>query len=304
MDAGFVEGDEVSSHYDPMIAKLIVQGTTREVAIQKLHAALGEYEIVGPMTNIEFLKKLCVSPAFVAGEVETGFIPKFKDELFRKESIVPEVYAQAALGTYLAEAAPSTNGSLLRDDRMGFLSSVQSRDFRFTEHKGDGTTSTAEIAVNVNHVGPGLFDITVNGKLFPSVASHWDSQAQIITSYFLHTRLDTRLISDDGNLTLFQHGQQYRLRFATPAWIEKALGIKDNAHSVLAPMPCKILRVQVTEGETVKKDQPLVVIESMKMETVIRSPQDGKVARVVHQQGVCACTCPNAFIANSRIGSL
>ena len=68
--------------------------------------------------------------------------------------------------------------------------------------------------------------------------------------------------------------------------MEKALGMKDVANSVLAPMPCKVLRVEVQAGDEVEKDQPLVVIESMKMETVIRSPQKGKIARVVHQQGV------------------
>lgn len=52
-------------------------------------------------------------------------------------------------------------------------------------------------------------------------------------------------------------------------------------------MPCKVLRVEVQEGDVVAKDQVLVVIESMKMETVIRSPQAGRVKRVVHGQGVC-----------------
>ena len=70
-----------------------------------------------------------------------------------------------------------------------------------------------------------------------------------------------------------------------PAWAEKALGLKDVANSVLAPMPCKILRVEVEAGEWVKRGQALVVIESMKMETVIRSPQDGRVGRIVRGRG-------------------
>lgn len=69
-------------------------------------------------------------------------------------------------------------------------------------------------------------------------------------------------------------------------WLEKALGIKDVTNSVIAPMPCKILRVDVAEGDEVVKDQSLVVIESMKMETVIRSPQKGVVRKVVHKKGV------------------
>jgi 3-methylcrotonyl-CoA carboxylase alpha subunit len=61
--------------------------------------------------------------------------------------------------------------------------------------------------------------------------------------------------------------------------------MKSTENSVLAPMPCKVLRVEVKEGQEVKKNQALVIIESMKMETVIRSPQDGKVSKVVHKAG-------------------
>ena len=60
----------------------------------------------------------------------------------------------------------------------------------------------------------------------------------------------------------------------------------------MAPMPCKVLRVDVKEGEEVKRDQPLVVIESMKMETVIRAPHDGVIAKVVHGAGV---SCISSF---------
>ena len=60
---------------------------------------------------------------------------------------------------------------------------------------------------------------------------------------------------------------------------------------MLAPMPCKVLRVEVKEGDVVSKDQALVVIESMKMETVIRSPEEGKVVRkIVHGKGVSHCS--------------
>ena len=287
VDAGFVAGDEVSSHYDPMIAKLIVRGETREIAISKLHAALNQYEIAGPVTNVEFLKRVCQSPAFVAAEVETGFISKWKDELFEESRIMPEAYAQAALGTFQLEATASYPNIQGPSSHAGFLRTMQSREFRFVKDNSTGATEPEEVAVKVKSVARGIFDVQVGDTEYVSTASYWDSRSKTIMSYFPHTRLDTRFISEEGNITLFQQGQQYRLRCATPTWVEKALGLKDNAHSVLAPMPCKILRVQVEVGDTVKKEQPLVVIESMKMETVIRSPQDGIVAKVVHRQGVC-----------------
>ena len=287
IDAGFIAGDEVSSHYDPMIAKLIVRGATREIAIQKLHAALNEFEIAGPITNVEFLKRVCETPAFIAGEVETGFINKWRRDLFDQVAIAQEVYAQAAVGTFLLEAAKLHGGTINQTGlEPGFVSSSQARRFHFTSNSVDGTADAAQIMVELISLSAGLFDISVKGNTYSSVASHWDSSNLNLTSYFPGTRLETRIISDGENLALFQQGRQYRLRFATPKWIEKALGIKDVAHSVLAPMPCKILRVEVEEGDNVKKDQPLVVIESMKMETVIRSPQHGIISKVVHRQGV------------------
>lgn len=287
VDAGYIAGDEVTSHYDPMIAKLIVQGATREVAIRKMHAALGEYEIAGPVTNVEFLKRVCQNQAFITGDVETGFITKWKDTLFEKLEIAHEVYAQAALGTFLIEAAALQDGKLaMFGGQSGFVSSFQSRVYHFIPGSADGRTDAVETAVQMTNLSPGLFELSVSGTTYPSVASRYDSKTHTVISYFPHTRLETRLIKDDGNLTLFQHGQQYRVRIATPKWLQKELGVKENAHSVLAPMPCKILRVEVSEGDVVNKDQVLVVIESMKMETAIRSPQDGKVSRIVHRQGV------------------
>ncbi|SLM34800.1 3-methylcrotonyl-carboxylase subunit alpha [Lasallia pustulata] len=282
VDAGFIAGDEVSSHYDPMIAKLIVHGPTREATVLKLRAALEEYEIAGPVTNIEFLKRVCENPAFVAADVETGFIKKHHDELFAKVQIAPEVYVQAAIGALLQE---TQNRALRSQAHIGFGSGIQNRRVTFIKTKADGTADPAETAVEVKQSGLDTFDATINGTSYPSIASQWDPHTRTITSFFPHTRLATRLIDEDGKLTVFQQGKQYRLQYATPQWMEKALGVKDVANSVLAPMPCKILRVEVEEGQAVRKDQPLVVIESMKMETVIRSPQDGVVAKIVHRRG-------------------
>ena len=287
IDAGFVAGDEVSSHYDPMIAKLIVQGGSRETAIQKLSAALSTYEIAGPITNIEFLKKICQTSAFQAGEVETGFIRKWQDTLFKKKTVQPEVYAQAALGAFYSNWSDQ-NGLLFTDKQSGFIAGSQQRSFRFTSDDSDGAKDVAETVVDLTATDAGMFNVCVDETTYNSVVCEWDSADRLLTSYFPHTRIETRYISDEEKITLFHQGQQYRLRYSIPKWVEKALGIKDTAHSVLAPMPCKILKVHVTAGERVKKEQVLVVIESMKMETSIRSPQDGIVSKVVHQQGVSA----------------
>jgi 3-methylcrotonyl-CoA carboxylase alpha subunit len=288
IDSGFVAGDEVSSHYDPMIAKLIVQGPTREAAIQKLRAALEEYEVAGPITNIEFLKRICVSPDFVAGDVETGYIQKHSEELFTPQPPAPEIYAQAALGLALQEIQSTNNDPFSAPPvtNAGFGAGYQSREYNIVEIPADGKAPGSATPVQVRQTGTSRFDITVGEHTYPDVTSTFALSNSTLSSFYPHTRLSTTFVRDEDRLMLFQQGRQYRLRLALPKWTEKALGVKDVTNSVLAPMPCKILRVEVEEGAEVKKDQPLVVIESMKMETVIRSPHDGVVKKVVHKAGV------------------
>lgn len=286
VDAGFVEGDEVSSHYDPMIAKLIVLGENRMEALQKLNAALEEYEIAGPITNIDFLKRMCVSPAFVAGEVETGYIPKHHDELFAKKPITPEVYAQAAVGLLIEERGTASESMIASSPQWMIGTQYQQRAYNLTELPLDGKGESVSTTVRVTEVSPNTFNVTIGDITYPNITT--TGTARSFTSYLPHTRLSTTLIRDGDRLVVFQQGTQYRLQLATPKWAEKALGIKDVTNSVLTPMPCKVLRVDVKEGEHVKKDQALVVIESMKMETVIRAPHDGVIAKVVHSEGdVC-----------------
>ncbi|KAF2430831.1 3-methylcrotonyl-CoA carboxylase subunit alpha [Tothia fuscella] len=291
VDSGFISGDEVSSHYDPMIAKLIVRGPTRTAALQKLRAALEEYEVAGPVTNIEFLKRMCVSPDFVAGEVETGYIDKHREELFERKPVPDEVLAQAAIGLLLAEVGTS---SLPAQTLIG--TQYQEREIHLVELAANGKGEAKPMTVRISQLPNTIintpsshFTITINNKTHytHTTTTTSPSTPTTFTTHFPHTRITTTLIHHpiSDKLTLFQHGTQYRLQLAVPTWVEKALGTKDVTNSVLAPMPCKVLRVDVKEGDVVKRDQVLCVIESMKMETVIRAPVDGVVARVVHGVG-------------------
>ena len=287
IDAGFIAGDEVSAHYDPMIAKLIVQGSTREIAIRRLHSALEQYEIAGVITNVEFLKRVCANEAFLAGEVETGFINNQKADLFAKPQFDNEIYVQAALATLFSNPSKKDDVSdTLALPQPGFAIAPQSRSIKLSRTEPDGSIDASDIDIEVRPISTGTYSVKVQNHYYDSIASHWDSKSKTITSFFPHTRLESRIIDNRGKLIVFHQGQQYHLKQIMPSWVEKVMGIADAAHSVFAPMPCKILRVEVQNGDQVSKDQALVVIESMKMETTIRSPQNGIVSRVVHREGV------------------
>ncbi|KAJ5263088.1 hypothetical protein N7524_008393 [Penicillium chrysogenum] len=285
IDAGFVQGDDVSAHYDPMIAKLIVRGADREEALRKLAAALEEYEVAGPVTNIEFLKTICKSPDFIAGEI-----------------IEEEVLAQVALACLHRDAVSGARSSAgVAGSTVGFTPSYQERQLSFTEVTVPGSSDGTTFNVRVQQTGDDTFNVEVGGRIFEQVVSRMDQTSHIVTSFFAHTRLDTTVIRDEDTLIAFQRGTQYRLTVPRARWMEKALGLKDVTNSVLAPMPCKVLRVEVQAGDVVEKDQPLVVIESMKMETVIRSPQRGTIARVVHKKGdQCKSGTPLVEFAESE----
>jgi len=284
IDAGFVKGDMVSSYYDPMIAKLIVQGSDRVTALQKLKTALEEYQIAGPMSNVDFLRRMCTSPGFVNGEVETGYIEKNKIELFKQPEIKSEVWIQATIGLFFQEQyqSSSVNHSLI-----GFGQSLSAKQFNLEEIPANGAVDGRKQTIKVRQITDHILGITEESGVEYIVTSNYDRDTNIIQTFYPHGRIETTFIKDleTNSLILFQQGRQYRLKLQQPKWADKVLGTVDVKNSILAPMPCKILRVEVTEGNEVKKNQALVVIESMKMETVIRAPHDGVIAKVVHKPG-------------------
>ncbi|KIW16581.1 hypothetical protein PV08_03769 [Exophiala spinifera] len=301
IDSGFVEGDIVSSHYDPMIAKLIIRGPNRTDALRKLALALQDYEVAGPATNIDFVRRVCRSPDFISGKVETGYIEKHRQELFAQAPVTPEVLAEAAIASYLHNSSHNTNNTVLpvsaqsSTSWLNTTSDFQPRNFHFQSadfEPGPGKSPDVH-SIEVHQTSPGQFlfkqpsDTTAT-----TVSSSLDPSTNTLTTYFPHTRHTSRVIFapsspvSSGAIHLFTPDGSFRLLPCQPSWLAKALGVTEKANSLLSPMPAKILRVMVKPGDVVTKDQPLLVIESMKMETVIRSPaSDMTVKRVVHGEG-------------------
>ncbi|HRE47938.1 MAG TPA: acetyl-CoA carboxylase biotin carboxylase subunit [Aggregatilineales bacterium] len=119
VDSGVGTGDEITIHYDPMIAKLIVHAETREAAIRRMDAALAEYVILGLTTNIPFLRDLLNHPVFLAGETTTNLIARhFNAWQPFSEPPPAEVIIAAALGEMFlgTAAAPTANAAVAEGD--------------------------------------------------------------------------------------------------------------------------------------------------------------------------------------------
>ncbi len=282
IDTGVAQGDEVSVHYDPMIAKLIVWDADRAGALRRLRAALAEFQVVGSATNIAFLRRVAAHPAFAAGELDTQFIDRHRDALLPPRAAAPErVLAMAALAELLridAEARAlarasgdphspwhATDGWMLNQDNHHRL---QLRD---------GERAVEVIA----HYRPGGFLLELPGGALRA-RGELDAGGRLEVDLD-GLRLSATVVRDGADLTLLCADGSYRLSLYDPLAAAMAEEVKEGG--LAAPMPGTIVAVLAQAGQRVSEGQPLLVLEAMKMEYTIAAPYDGLVESVHYAVG-------------------
>jgi 3-methylcrotonyl-CoA carboxylase alpha subunit len=278
IDTGVREGDEVTQHYDPMIAKLIVWDRDREAALRRLLNGLERYEIAGVVTNVDFLSAVAAHPAFAAGDLETGFIDKHKDDLLPAPGQTPDqVLAVACLDVLLrrqGHAAPGDPYSpWARVD--GWRLNDQGHD---ELHFLDGERP---IEVTVHYPADGGFrlalpegEIRANGELDAGGTLSADLDG---------LRLSAAVVHDGDVLTILTGGRGHRIERVDPMALAE-VDLEDEGR-VTAPLPGKVVQVMVAAGAEVKKGDALLILEAMKMEHTIAAPRDGVVADIPFAAG-------------------
>ncbi|GBE77138.1 hypothetical protein SCP_0100100 [Sparassis crispa] len=301
LEQGFEQGAQIGVFYDPMIAKLVVHGRDRTEALRMLRGALEEYKVVGVSTNVEFLRALAGNTAFVEGQVETGFIPKHRHALFPPISEPsPEVLAQAALFLVLRDQPAVTTTSAspwtsLASRRFGGDTHERTLTFQ-SDDDPSSQSSSSLLTVHVKPIGPALFDITVHTPSIDTPHVFRAVPARLDAPTTLHTTLGgaalrTTIVAQRPPPTspataervhVFHGGRRTALHVPAPAWLQ-SLGAdaRGAARGALrAPMPSVVVEVRVALGERVEKGQAVVVLESMKTETVLRARAAGVVKAV------------------------
>ncbi len=279
IDSGVLEGDEVSVHYDPMIAKLVAWDEDRPSALRRLRAALGESEVVGLSTNLDFLSAIAAHPAFAAGEVETGFVERHRGDLFPEAGPVPDrALAFAAVRLLLDQEAES--------DRAARASA----DPHSPWHRTDGwrlndegrqvihlASGEGEAAVPVTvHYRVGAWALDLPGGSI-AARGEFGPEGEVLADLG-GARLRASVIRRGDELTVIQGGHTHHLAIADP--LARAAGIEAGSGHLAAPLPGKILEVLVEEGAAVRRGTALMILEAMKMEHTIAAPADGTVSRV------------------------
>jgi 3-methylcrotonyl-CoA carboxylase alpha subunit len=281
IDSGVTTGDDISVYYDPMLAKLIVHDRDRDACLQQLTRALQATEIVGPASNLRFLRAVAGHPAFQTGGVDTGFIDCYRADLSGLPSAVDyTTLALASLYVLLerraarrAHAASSGDRySPWRHDCPWRLNIDVREDLHFV-------CGSRILDVSVRHTVAGFvleFDgacLRVSGelakqRLFATIDGH---------------RLSVTVIDDDDHLTILRDGESLTLTHLDERLHE--LTHDDTPATLSAPMPGTVIAVKVKDGERVSKDAPLIVIEAMKMEHTIKAPHDGVVTALPYKAG-------------------
>ncbi|HNB26225.1 MAG TPA: acetyl/propionyl/methylcrotonyl-CoA carboxylase subunit alpha [Alphaproteobacteria bacterium] len=284
IDSGVRAGDRITTFYDPMIAKVIAWGEDRVTAAQRLRRALQEIEIAGLATNAGFLVEVLGHPAFLKEEIDTGFIERHRADLLPDGEATPDrALALAAVYEVLkAGGAARAKAAAGGDPHSPWAVTNGWRVF------GDGGSSVLlrdaaakRREARIAFAG-GRWSVAVDSGA-PIVLTHPALDGDSLAAGGDHGRLRLTAIEADGIITLIERGRSWRIgRVDILAEAEAAT----EGHGHLAsPMPGTVVRVMAAAGDNVKRGQPLMVVEAMKMEHTIAAHADGVVKQVKFRAG-------------------
>jgi 3-methylcrotonyl-CoA carboxylase alpha subunit len=280
IDSGVRQGDAITPHYDPMIAKLIVWGEDRAIALGRMRAALAAWEIIGVASNVEFLARTVGSAAFSSADLDTHLIERCRAELFPAEAGArDEELAAAALAELFAEEAQSVAKAKASGDPHSPWNRVDGWRLNLGSHHelvfAEGERSH-RVAV---HFTPGGLRFSAAGREYALAGNDADGVLRVTLG---DTSFRIRAVRDGIDWHLFRDGIHHVLTLKSVQTSPEPDAI---VGSLAAPMPGKVLQVLVEPGATVAKGAPLVILEAMKMEHTIAAPHDGRVTAIHYKAG-------------------
>ena len=282
VDSGVCEGDEISIHYDPMIAKLIASGGSREEAIDHLRRALNQYYISGVSHNISFLSALINHERFLSGDISTNMIgEQYPDGFHPADEIHDDpallIAVSAAIHRRYMDRAASISGQM-----PGYERRVQ-RDWVVVlgdEHHA------VEVVPLEDAVGHDVKYCENNYR----VLSDWEF-GQPLWRGMVNNK-EVNLVLERRNMVyrILHWGSQVDVVVLTARAAELLSRMPkklppDTSRFLLSPMPGLLSKLMVEVGNQVKRGQDLAVVEAMKMENVLRAERDATICKSLVAEG-------------------
>ena len=272
IDTGVEEGDEITPHYDPMIAKLIVWDADRERALARMLQSLAQYRVVGVSSNVDFLSRLVACPAFANADLDTGLIERERAFLFPEGVEAPaEVFLVAALAELLREEEGARTAAVAGADphspwhlRDGWRLNASHRRALLFRH---GET---EKAVSVGYARGG-YALELDGIATPARGER--TGHSMLRIELGGMRLPATVIASGEKRHVFLHGRAWQLACVDPLY-HAGEGVGEGG-GLAAPMPGKVISLIAQPGSAVAQGAPLLILEAMKMEHTIAAPAKG-----------------------------
>ncbi|MES4901319.1 MULTISPECIES: biotin carboxylase N-terminal domain-containing protein [unclassified Streptomyces] len=265
VDSGLADGDEVTVHYDPMLAKVIAWAPTRAEAVRRLAHALERARLHGPVTNRDLLVRALRHPEFQDARMDTGFLERHLDELSLTTATDETTAPLAALAAALADAArrPATTHTTVAGRLGGWRNVPSQPQLKTYRSEPDG----AEYEVRYRLTRDGLMaDAHPDTRLIDA-----GPQQVVLEVDGVRRRFDVAVHGQEVYVDspLGAHAFTALPRFPDPT-------ARTEPGSLLAPMPGTVVRVaQVTVGDRVEAGQPILWLEAMKMEHRVTAPAAG-----------------------------
>ena len=258
-DSGVRGGDTISPFYDPMIAKVIVHGPTRDVALAKLSAALRDTQVAGAVTNLGFLGALAAHKGFAAGDVDTGLIARDIEALTAVAVITPAHWACAGMATLGLDMPKADAGfSLWAPLRQSVALACEG---------GEITLQVEVLSANAQRWFVG--DAVVEAK---RIGGHWQ----------LDGKSAPQVAVAESRITVFD---AYGIAFDVVDPLQRDASASGDGNVVEAPMPGLVKAVTAKAGQVVQAGDRLAVLEAMKMEHALLAARDGIIAEVLVSEG-------------------
>ena len=253
VDAGVVDGDEVSAHYDPLLAKVVAHGPNRDAAARKLAAALAGAQLHGLATNRDLLVRVLRSDGFAAGP-HTGFLDE-QPELAAPLAGPAEVATAALVAALAGSARRRATAPVQRTVPAGWRNNPsQPATAAYTGPDGELTVTYRPAPVTVASATPDAVVLADGG---------------VRLAYRVHAVGETSYVD----------GPEWTVALSEVDPLP-APAVALPAGSLTAPMPGQVVAVRVAKGDRVTAGQQLLALEAMKMEHAVLAPADGVLAEL------------------------
>jgi propionyl-CoA carboxylase alpha chain len=272
-DTGVFEGGEISTFYDPMIAKLCTWAPTRGQAIEAMTAALDEFEVEGVGNNLPFLAAVMDEERFRAGRLTTGYIAEEFPDGFagvtHDAQTVGEIVAFACCAAYRLAA-------------RGF-STVEPRDEFRPRHAWVALSGAERWHFDITEKDGEFWLYHAGGRTL--VEMNWDpgdTLARVRVDGVVRVLKVRRTAS---GFVIRHRGAELDIKTLSPAVADLMVHMPaklppDLSRFLLCPMPGQVVRIDVAEGDVVEDGQPLAIVEAMKMENVLKAERRARVSKI------------------------